>query len=99
MSQRITKGQGHKIIGQQISWAGECPWTETLCFGTESGHFYLPEFSESVNGGRIRTIEIATEAINGVAFSGQDVGFSSRDQVVLGFRRQDQRHGDWLELS
>ena len=30
------------IPGEEITWAGECPWTGMLCFGTESGRLVFP---------------------------------------------------------
>ncbi len=69
----LTNGRLHRLEGQQISWVGECPWTNALSFATEGGKFYSAEGMEP--------IEITSEAINGVAYSGKFAAFSSRTSI------------------
>jgi hypothetical protein len=71
----------------EVSWVGECPWTNTLCFGGEEGQFLIespgaPEVGESRTG----CIQLATDAINEVAFAGDLIALSSRNEVVIGKR-------------
>jgi hypothetical protein len=73
-------GTVHQIPGKTICWAGLCPWTQTLCFGTDDGYFGIEGPEDSNN---MLLIPIGREAINGIAFSGSYVGFSSREHVSI----------------
>jgi hypothetical protein len=87
MSQRTTRGEGHQIIGQEISWAGDCPWTGTPGFGTESGLFLVAP-SASANGGVLPPVKVALDSVNGVAFNGEIAAFSSRESLFLARRNR-----------
>ena len=69
------------IPGEEITWAGECPWTGMLCFGTESGRLVFP------TGARddAETIEavVSEEAVNEVAFWKDLVGIATRAEVLV----------------
>jgi hypothetical protein len=76
----LFEGQRHRFPDDEITWAGDCPWTGTYCFGTENGKvlFYRkdgtvpsPEWSATV----------AEEAINGVAFFQEFIGVSTRSEI------------------
>lgn len=64
------------------SWVGAGPLENTLCFGSEDGHLrftsmegkFLKEMKNAVRSG---------ESVNGVAFVGNWMGVSARDEVVL----------------
>jgi hypothetical protein len=76
----IAKEQIYKIPGKEISWAGECPWTGELCFGTHDGFLYFDL------GGVDRVpigFKICSESINDVAFLGDDCAVSSRLEIIL----------------
>jgi hypothetical protein len=75
---RIT-GQYHRFSGEELSWAGECPWTGGLCFGSETGKLLIP----SPNQDELDLGGNATDAINGVAFCGKWFGVSTRNEVLL----------------
>ena len=76
----------HSVPGQEITWAGICPWTERLCFGLESGHLYfLPDF-EGQQPPPVKAYGFVTEPVNSVAFSGDLVGVTSRSEVALAWR-------------
>jgi hypothetical protein len=83
MNIRTARGFGHRIVGEELSWVGDCPWTDTLSFGTESGKFIV--FPERASPQADQVLE---EPINGVAFSGEFAAFSSRGSVLLARRNQ-----------
>ena len=88
MCSRIVNGMGHLFPGQEISWAGHCPWTNEWCFGTESGALFLLPPSLDIPPEGVAGREIfEDEAINGVAFSGDLLAISSRSEVIVGVRR------------
>lgn len=81
MGSQMLNFRGHKFVGEEISWVGDCPWTGKPCFGTESGKLIIPGFED----GRPGIIgPISEEPINGAAFSGNFVGISTRENVVIG---------------
>ena len=84
----------HKAPGE-VSWVGECPWTNTLCFGGEDGQLLIesPGLSElakrkpdaiEMGKRKTRSIQLATDAINEIAFVGDLIAVSSRNEVVVG---------------
>jgi hypothetical protein len=85
----------YKIQGQSISWVGECPWTDTLCFGGEDGKLIIsrgcPEIGKTAN---TNFFPLATDAINAVAFADNLFAVSSRNEVVIGIRQT--QNGDGL---
>src|ERR1017187_683492 len=81
MSDRILNIQRCELTGQEISWAGKCPWTGTHCFRTEDGGFFMPpDLVPDTNNSDGRVIE---GAINGIAFSGDVAAFSSPEEVTV----------------
>jgi hypothetical protein len=81
----------------EVSWVGECPWTNAQCFGAEDGKLFFqsPERPEIGDGPIVSMtlapttyILIATDPINDVAFAGDLFAASSRNEVVVG-----RRHG------
>jgi hypothetical protein len=63
-------GRSLSIPGFDISWVGECPWNQGLCFGAEDGRLLITSFdgryrSEDLGGRPVRS----GEPVNGVAFS------------------------------
>jgi hypothetical protein len=88
----------YKIQGQSISWVGECPWTDTLCFGGEDGKLIISRGCPD-NGKKANTnfFPLATDAINAVAFADNLFALSSRNEVVVG-RRQAPKDGDGLDV-
>ncbi len=88
-----------KIPGQSISWVGECPWTDTLCFGGEDGKLIIsrgcPEIGKKATT-NFFPFPLATDAINAVAFADNMFALSSRNEIVVG-RRQTQNNVDSLD--
>ena len=37
----LVEGRSLRFPDQEITWAGECPWTGGFCFGTESGDLLI----------------------------------------------------------
>jgi hypothetical protein len=85
MTASLVQGEFHKIEGEEISWVGECPWTDAPCFGTDQGKLFMPGRTRDFIG---PNADEAFEAINGAAFAGDLVGISTRDNVVV-FDRTD----------
>jgi hypothetical protein len=76
MSTRFVNVEERSVSGHVISWAGDCPWTNSICFGTNEGCLIiLPDLlpEASLNSG----------AINAIAFSGDLVTLSSPSEVTL----------------
>ncbi len=74
-----------RIPDDEITWAGECPWTGNYCLGAmsgkvlflgDSGHLHEAASSET----------LAVDAINGIAFWNEFIGVSTRSEVVV-YRR------------
>ena len=82
--------QSHGLKGQEISWAGGCPWTGGLCLGTDGGVIAMP--IEGVGMQEPDLWHVAREPINGVAFAGDFIGVSTPAEVVL--LRRDPSTGD-----
>jgi hypothetical protein len=79
----------------EVSWVGECRWTNTRCFGCEDGRLLIesPGSPEVGDGKMVSMVlaptisfPIATDTINDVAFAGDLFAASSRNEVVLGRR-------------
>jgi len=74
-------GHPHPVV-DEITWAGECPWTGNYCFGTENGKVLF--YKDNGDGPCLHRSEIlAEEAINGVAFYKDLIGVSTRSEVIL----------------
>jgi hypothetical protein len=76
-----------------VSWVGECPWTKNLCFGGEDGKLLLLPPNPSVEAVEVTSIQLATDAINAVAFADDLIAISSRNEVLVG---KLDRSGDHL---
>jgi hypothetical protein len=74
-----------RFPGHEITWAGECPWTGGLCFGSEDGVLLFPGIQPE-NPDRVGTIKASGEAVNGAAIWREYVGVSTRGDVNL-YRR------------
>lgn len=74
---RDVRGEFHRFK-ENVTWAGECPWTQDFCFGTENGKLIVPPRN-------MMELEPAgvTEAINGVAFFENVFGVSTRNEVAI----------------
>ena len=73
--------------GQEISWVGHCPWTGKVCFGTEDGVLILTVSESNFSDKPSYGIQVfKDETINGVAFSGDFVAISSRNEVAFAMR-------------
>jgi hypothetical protein len=81
MSLASVKARRIRIPNEEITWAGECAWTDGYCFGTESGRVF---FYKKV--GRDLVLEfdevLAEDAINGIAFFNEFIGVSTRSEVI-----------------
>ncbi len=69
-------------LGHEVSWVGDCPWTGGICLGTETGEIL---FCRDEGGSWLVVIEVsaAVDAINGVAFSRDYMGVTTRSGVKL----------------
>jgi hypothetical protein len=99
MNGHLSQGRRHKFPGDEITWAGECPWTDNYCFGTENGEVLFHEDAAPGQFSYLRN-KLAEEAINGVAFYKEFVGVSTRSELLLyrkspggGFERRVQGPG------
>jgi hypothetical protein len=82
---RITE-RFHEIAGLDVSWVGECPWTNKLCFGGEDGRLSFVSEHENPRGSSLLSIRPASDSINAVAFAGESIAVSSRNEVLIGKR-------------
>ena len=89
MNDRIISGIGHRIPGEEITWAGRCPSTGELCFGTASGRLFLVPADTLPAPDKVDGPKVTDEPINAVAFSGELIGISSRSEVSIARRRPD----------
>ncbi len=75
-----------QMPGLDASWVGDCPWTKNLCLAGEDGRlFFLPERGAE-EGSNPTWIQPATDTINAVAFAGEFIAVSSRNEVLVGKR-------------
>lgn len=82
----IEKEHIYTIPNKEISWAGECPWTGGLCFGTHDGFLYFVQDGEDTPR---KGLEVCSESINDVAFLGDHFAASSTMEITLGIRIED----------
>ena len=76
----------------EVSWVGECPWTNTLCLGGEDGQLLIESAGPTEMGRRKPWLmQVATDAINEAAFVGDLIAVSSRNEVVVA-RRSTPEH-------
>ena len=81
----LVKGPSLQFPDQEITWAGECPWTGGFCFGTESGELLICR-NDGQDALDVLPIKVSEEAVNGVAFWRNYVGVSTRSQVTVARR-------------
>ncbi|MDR3636824.1 MAG: hypothetical protein P4L84_23670 [Isosphaeraceae bacterium] len=81
-----------RFPGFEVSWAGECPWNEGLCFGTENGYLVTFAPQSPAIEARAHQLTESGEAINGIAIAGDLLCASTRADVTL--HRLDRRSGE-----
>jgi len=86
---RIIKTVIHEISNLDMSWIGECPWTNALCAGGEDGKLHFLPADPAGKTIDIRSIQLATDAINDVAFAGDLIAISSRNEVQVAYHADD----------
>ena len=85
MNEKTLKMLGELLGDDEVSWVGICQWTGNPCFGTEDGKLLLPAGGVDGEGVRAYKMDVfKSEAINGVAFSGDCLAVSSRSEVFFG---------------
>jgi hypothetical protein len=76
-----------RFPGEEITWAGENPWSKGFCFGTESGKIlFLAEVGQSESEYEVIESEVCDEPVNDVAFWKDVVGVTTRSEVRI-YRR------------
>ena len=80
--------------GDDVSWAGVCPWTRLPCVGTESGviRLYTDTSSDNTEG---KQIKLDTEPVNGVAFLDTFGAVTSRHSISI-FKKPELRGDEIL---
>jgi hypothetical protein len=77
-SPRLAEVDEFRLEGRRITWAGLCPWTTDLCFGTADGALVFEV------KGEVKSLEPGEMGpVNGVAFSGLLFGVSSGNRVTV----------------
>lgn len=71
-----------KLSGFEVSYVGEGPSQDMLCFGSDEGQLVLESMKGHVRQGPFVGSE-SREAINGVAFIGQHIAVSTRNELTL----------------
>jgi hypothetical protein len=87
----LVEGRSLRFPDQEITWAGECPWTGGFCFGTESGELLICHV-EGTGKFHVVPIKVAEEAVNGIAFWRDYVGVSTRSEVIVARRSPSNDH-------
>jgi hypothetical protein len=82
MSLPLGPYRSFSIPGEEITWAGECPWNKSYCFGTESGKVVFPVASDNGQS-ELTESKVSDEAINDVAFWKDLVGITTRSEVLV----------------
>ncbi len=83
MSSLVVESKSLPFPDEEITWAGECPWTGSLCFGTENGELLV---GRQIGEGDLKIlppIMVGKDAINDVAFWKDFVGISTPSEVVF----------------
>jgi hypothetical protein len=70
----------------EISWAGEGPWNQCLCFGSEDGRFAFKKIDDPTAYYSPNSVVESSEAINGISFINEQMAVSTRNEVVF-FRK------------
>ena len=81
----LVKGRSLRFPDQEITWAGECPWTGGFCFGTESGELLICR-NDGQDELDVLPIKVSEEAVNDVAFWRDYVGVSTRSELTVARR-------------
>jgi hypothetical protein len=82
MSIQLAEGRIFRIPNEEITWAGDCPWTGGYCFGTESGAVFF--FGDAGCEPNLEYTEtLAEDPINGIAFCDEFIGVSTRSEVLV----------------
>jgi hypothetical protein len=81
MTVKIAVDTSYQYPGEEITWAGECPFTGGLCFGTESGGVLVPLPDDS--GEAAWLVEDLGDVVNGVAFGDTTCAVSSPSRVSI----------------
>lgn len=68
--------------GTAITWAGEFPWFNALCFGTETGTLWITSRTGAI-GLPLQQVAESGEAINGVAFTRNAMAVSTRADITI----------------
>jgi hypothetical protein len=82
MSLPLGPYRSFSIPGEEITCAGECPWNNRYCFGTESGKVVFLVGSDAGQP-ELTTESVSNEAINDVAFWKNLVGITTRSEVLV----------------
>jgi len=82
MSLPLGPYRSFNIPGEEITWAGECPWNDRYCFGTESGKVVFLVGSDAGQP-ELATESVSNEAVNDVAFWKNLVGITTRSEVQV----------------
>lgn len=80
MTKSVSSGSSFRYPGEEITWAGECPFTDGLCFGTESGGILVP-LPDSDNAAWM--VEDLGDVVNGVAFGERIVAVSTPSSITF----------------
>ena len=83
MSLPLGPYRSFSIPGEEITWAGECPWSESYCFGTESGKVIFLVASDDGQPELLSESKVSNEAINDVAFWKNLIGITTRSEVLV----------------
>jgi hypothetical protein len=80
MTPAVEPKPSYRYPGDEISWAGECPWTGGICFGTDEGNLMVPDFLPDRK--EARSLLVNRDTINGLAFGDGFVVASSPTEVT-----------------
>ena len=71
------------IPGEEITWAGECPWTARYCFGTASGKivFQVPDEADELES--TTKFQVSDLPVNEVAFWKELIGIATSGAVLI----------------
>lgn len=71
------------IPGEEITWAGECPWTARYCFGTASGKivFQVPDEADELES--TTEFQVSDLPVNEVAFWKDLIGIATLGAVLI----------------
>jgi hypothetical protein len=67
----------------EVSWAGECPWRNSLCFGSNDGRIKFTDSQGIESPSQFPPVVDSDAAINGVAFSEAFMAVSTPNEIAL----------------